>query len=365
MTESGRPLVAMVLPPGEGFSPDAVGAIGLVVRDLARHAQHMRACVVGAPPSGARFPDIEFHPVQFPTWLPLGTNQRYRFAVGALLHRLQPAWVDVHNRVDLAAALARNWPVRLFLHNDPRRMRGARHPVARARLIRRGVTIIAISTYLRDAFMQGVPADLRPPVVVPNGIDLEHLPPPAARERLILFAGRVVADKGADGFVAACARALPALPGWRAALVGADRFRADAPETPFTRALRPAADAAGIAWLGHRDHDDVLALMARAALVVVPSRWPEPFGMVALEAMASGAPLLCSLRGGLSELAHGVAEPVDPDLPDQMAASIIRLANDPAARGQMSMAGRVRAADYGIDRIIARLEQHRPGFRQA
>ena len=59
-------------------------------------------------------------------------------------------------------------------------------------------------------------------------------------------------------------------------MIGADRFAPDSPETGFIRALRPEAEAAGVAMLGYRPHGDVLAAMARAAIVVVPSRWPEP-----------------------------------------------------------------------------------------
>ena len=91
--------------------------------------------------------------------------------------------------------------------------------------------------------MEGV-TDVRAPEILPNSLDLAALPtllPTTEREPTILFAGRLVADKGADIFVAACALALPQLPGWRADMIGADRFRPDSPETPFTRGLRRSA----------------------------------------------------------------------------------------------------------------------------
>ena len=72
--------------------------------------------------------------------------------------------------------------------------------------------------------------------------------------------------------------------------------------------------------LGYRDHPEVLAAMARAAIVVVPSRWAEPFGLVALEALASGAALICSPRGGLPEVAGDAAVYADPDQPTEIAA---------------------------------------------
>ena len=109
----------------------------------------------------------------------------------------------------------------------------------------------------------------RRPVVLPNCIDL----PPGGREpgaNLILFAGRVVSDKGADVFVQACARVLPLLPGWRAEMVGADRFRPCTGDPVRARAA-PLAEAAGVVMRGHQPNAEVLAGMQRAAMVVMPT----------------------------------------------------------------------------------------------
>ena len=57
--------------------------------------------------------------------------------------------------------------------------------------------------------------------------------------------------------------------------------------------------------------------MARAAIVVVPSRWSEPFGLTALEALACGAALLCSPRGGLPEVYGQAAQRIDPTPDDR------------------------------------------------
>jgi UDP-glucose:(glucosyl)LPS alpha-1,2-glucosyltransferase len=242
-----------------------------------------------------------------------------------------------------------------MLNNDPQEMRQARTAAERAALLRRLARVVTSSAYLRDRLLDAVAAPARSPAVLPNCLDLAELPMPVGREKLILFAGRVVADKGPDAFVAACAAALPDLPGWRAEIIGADRFRVDSPETGFIRAVRDAADHAGVAMLGYRDHPAVLAAMARAAIVVVPSRWPEPFGLVALEALASGAALICAPRGGLPEVAGDAALYADPDRPDAIAASIRALAADGQRRARMEAAGRERARLFDAPRIAMQL----------
>ena len=148
-------------------------------------------------------------------------------------------------------------------------------------------------------------------------------------------------------------------------MIGGDRFRPDSPEPDFTRTLRPAAAAAGIAMLGYRPHADVLAAMARAAIVVVPSRWPEPFGLTALEAMAAGAALLVSSRGGLGEFTAGAAMTIDPDDPDNLATAMRAIAGDPARRAALAEAGRTRAREYDVSRGIARLDALRGDILRA
>jgi glycosyltransferase involved in cell wall biosynthesis len=238
-------------------------------------------------------------------------------------------------------------------------MRGAQTPADRTNLLQRLAMITPVSAYLRDRLLEGIanPPSVR---VFPNFVDLDAMPKPRP-EQLILFAGRIVADKGADSFVAACSLALPTLSGWRAEMIGADRFGANSPETPFLRALRPQAAKAGVIMTGWKPHAEVLQAMARAAIVVVPSRWPEPFGLTALEAMACGSALLCSPRGGLSEVMGKAAVPINPDDPRDIAAKLQALAGDDELRAEIAEAGLVQANRFGLPAARARLA----GLREA
>ncbi len=151
-------------------------------------------------------------------------------------------------------------PVSLFLHNDPQTMRGARTPAERAALLRTLACVATVSEFLRARMMEGVAGDPPSAAMLANAIDLSALPP--ARPNATSWCcspAELVAEKGADSFVAACARALPALAGWRAEAIGADRSRVDSPETPFVRALRVSARAAGVRMLGYRPYPAVLA----------------------------------------------------------------------------------------------------------
>ncbi|MGI4941653.1 MAG: glycosyltransferase family 4 protein, partial [Janthinobacterium lividum] len=164
-------------------------------------------------------------------------------------------------------------------------------------------------------------------------------------------------DKGPDLFIAACAKAMPHLPGWRAEMIGADGFSAAAPDSEFIRGLRPAAAAAGVAMHGARPHAEVLRAMSRAAIVVVPSRWQEPFGLTALEAMACGAALVCSGRGGLAEVVGDAGLLTDPEDADGFARALLELAGDAGLRAALSAAGVERARSrFSVADAVARMD---------
>ncbi len=340
----------------------ASGAVGLLAHRMARHPGRFELVVVGVAVD-APFVDVAFRAVR-PGWGLRRASSRYAEAVARVLGGMRPALVEVHNRPDVALILARRLapvPVVLVLHNDPQGMRGAHTPAQRTRLLRGLARVLTVSQYLRGRLLEGVVGGSA--VVAPNCIDLGEMPArPAARDKVILFAGRVVADKGADAFVAACALALPRLPGWRAEMIGADRFGPDSPNTPFLRILRPGAEAAGVVVHGYRLHAEVLAAMTAASIVVVPSRWAEPFGLTALEAMASGAALLCSGRGGLAEVVGDAAVAIDPDDVPGMAERLVGLALDPARVAALGRAGMARARTFDVKLAVEAMDGLRAGI---
>ncbi|HTI01131.1 MAG TPA: glycosyltransferase family 4 protein [Acidisoma sp.] len=366
MAEVERRHVAVVLPPREGFGPQSAGAIALLQARLAdpgsAPAGPFAVTVLGARQDGPVFP-LPYVPV-LDSWWPPGSDARYAAGLRRALLPLRPALIEVHNRPDLARRLAAWFPpqrIALFLHNDPRGMRGAKTAAHRSALSRRLGAVVCVSAFLARCWTEGT-SGLPAPRVLPNCLDLCRLPPalaPEQRAPRIVFAGRLVADKGADSFVAACAEALPLLPGWEAVMIGADRFRPDSPETPFTEALRPRAQAAGVRLLGYQDHESVMVELSRAAIAVLPSRWQEPFGLAALEAMANGAALIATRRGGLAELTEDVSVPIEAEDVAGIAQAIVGLARDPKRRASLSQAGLERARAYDLPAARRQLDQLR------
>jgi glycogen synthase len=116
-------------------------------------------------------------------------------------------------------------------------------------------------------------------------------------------------------------------------------------------ALRRAAHA-GVRFDGHLEQPALAALLRSAAVVAVPSLY-EPFGLVALEAMAAGAPVVASRTGGLRDLVGGAGLLVPPGDAPALRRALARVLEDPALAARLAAAGRARAAATTWDAAAA------------
>jgi UDP-glucose:(glucosyl)LPS alpha-1,2-glucosyltransferase len=366
MSAASPPTIAVVLPPREGFGPRRARGIGLTVRQHALATSGHRTVVFGGRQSGPVFLDVTFRLVK-PRWFVPGPfRARYALALLYPLRILKPVLIEVHADPLIALWLQRAFPtvpVVLVLHDAPDASRLSRTPTRRTLLFNRLTRIVTVSQWLCDLYLEGVAAPARAPVVVPPSVDIASLPQsvngleaagiPLARRRtrLVLFVGRLVPEKGADLFVTACTSALASLPGWRAEVIGAAEHMVKSVETPFVDLLQATAEPASIALMGYRDHPDVMAAMARAAIVVIPGPSLEPSGRVALEAMANGAAVICTPAGALPEIGGDAAIYVDPTQPAELASAIRTLGSDPRRLATLGEAGRARASLFDQPKI--------------
>jgi glycogen(starch) synthase len=212
--------------------------------------------------------------------------------------------------------------------------------------------VLACSFYMREqiADIFGVPEHRVE--VIPNGIDPGDLPEPDAAElarlrlefaqpdeKLVLLIGRLVYEKGFQFALEAMPSLIERVPGTRFLVAGSGTHESELRRQASELGLMEHGNFLG--WIG----DDVLHSLYRIADVcVVPSLY-EPFGLVALEAMASDCPCIVADTGGLREV-----------VPDGGQVGLRFRSRDPEALADV--AGRVLGSDRLRDDLVSEAREH-------
>jgi glycosyltransferase involved in cell wall biosynthesis len=183
------------------------------------------------------------------------------------------------------------------------------------------------------------------------GVERPPRPLPTRRQPgpVVLFLGRVTLQKGPDGVLAAARRVLDAVPDASFVLAGTGDL--------LPRMVEKAAEL-GIAhrlrFPGFVDRERASALYGQADVFVMPSV-SEPFGIVPLEAMDRGVPVIVSRQSGSSELLKN-ALTVDFWDTEALAAKIVSVLRYRALSTELQEAGRDEAQRLGWDWVAARTE---------
>lgn len=150
----------------------------------------------------------------------------------------------------------------------------------------------------------------------PNALDLSLYPFSRERGDYLLFLGRMTSDKGAHHAVAvALETGLP--------LKLAGKCREPAERRYFDRFVKPHLSGQ-IEYLGEVDHDDKVTLLQDARATLFPIEWDEPFGLVMIESMACGTPVLATRCGAVPEVIEDGVNGVIVDSWQEMPAALAR-----------------------------------------
>jgi glycosyltransferase involved in cell wall biosynthesis len=294
--------------------------------------------------------------------------------LAARLDRLQPAVVHGHFWMSGLAAVqaARDLDVAVVqtfhaLGSVKKRMQGAADTSPRSRLedergVARDVDRIVASCTDEVRELMAMGAHFARIDVVPSGVDTSRFRPdgvvaPRTRRPRLLVVGRLVPRKGVDDAIAT----LRSLPDAELVVAGGPDARELAGDAEARR-LQALAEQFGVAgrvrMVGQVPHTDLPALI-RSADVVLCLPWYEPFGIVALEAMACGVPVVGTAVGGLLDTVQDgrTGALLPPRQPEAAARAVAELLADDERRRQFGAAGRLRATKYTWDRVAAMTER--------
>ncbi len=193
------------------------------------------------------------------------------------------------------------------------------------------------------------------PRVVPNGVEVarfaDAIPARAPEGRRLLFVGRLERRKGFAVAVAAFAEMARRERDLHLIVVG------EGPERAAVEQLDPGVRAR-VRMLGRVSDEELPGWYASADLFLAPATGQESFGIVLVEAMAAGVPVVASDVAGYRAVLDGgrAGLLVPPGSPEALAAGASRLLADATLRARLRRGGRRRAADFSWETVCTRIE---------
>jgi phosphatidyl-myo-inositol alpha-mannosyltransferase len=216
---------------------------------------------------------------------------------------------------------------------------------------------IAVSAAARHFIDRFFPGDYK---VIPNGVDVQRFATavPIARWQdgtpNVLFVGRHEPRKGLLDLLKAHRILRKTGTASRLLIVGSGPQEREARRYVATRGLQ------GVEFLGRVTDTEKAQLFRTAHVYASPATGGESFGIVLLEAMAAGTPIVCSDIHGYKGVVRRGREAllVPPREPRELAIAIDRLVRDRALREQMGAAGQARAEEFSWPRVTAKVEDY-------
>ena len=208
--------------------------------------------------------------------------------------RLEPKYdfdiIEIHNRPLIFNYLHNKIKKKfiLYFHNDPISMKGSKSSSERLSLLDKVDKIIFVSKWVQNRFFEKIDKKLidKTEVVYPSIHKEKKL---LTKNKNIVFVGKLNDSKGYDIYKDAILRILDEFKDWKAFSIG-DELR-----------KRPHITHPLHFELGFLKHKEVLKVLNKSEIAVVPSRWEEPFGRTALESSSRACATIISNRGGLPE----------------------------------------------------------------
>lgn len=344
------------------YAWDAPGGVQVHIRQLAHRLERRGHRVIVLAPAGEAPAAPNVVAVGRPVRLPYNGSvapiaPHAARSVRRALEEFQPDVVHAHEPfVPSVAMHATRWagaPVVATFHAYADRSILLQASARLLRRVWRRIDVrIAVSEAAREHVSRAFQGDVR---VIPNGVEVEHFagaePIELPQGRRVLFVNRLDRRKGFVVMIDAFRLVAETHPDALLVVAGDGRERSAVRRLP--RAVRDR-----VVLLGNVPHDLLPPYHAACEVFCAPATGQESFGIVLVEAMAAGLPIVATDIPGYREVVRGGEDGllVPPEDPGAVAAALRRLLDDPELSARLARSARSRADAYSWDAVTRRVE---------
>ena len=213
--------------------------------------------------------------------------------------------IEIHNRPYLVDKITKGnkFPISCFFHNNPLSMKGSKSIKDRENILNKCAAVFCVSEFIKSKFLEDIKENFEKVHVLHNGVErkLTRFP---KKKKEVLFVGRLVPEKGVHFYVEAVKDIAHKYPEWSFGLIGSFKLGDNKNRSFYSDTIIKKIKSVGpqAQFYGFQDQKFVEEKMKSASIVIIPSVWEEPFGLVAAEAMSNGACIIASKVGGIPEI---------------------------------------------------------------
>ena len=324
-------IIDIILPHKEDFSNAKASAVSLTIKNSAEFSKFKSKINVFGQKTDQPFKDLKFTGFKTNKILHLGNNRSIfiNYLKKNNFNSKDKRIIEMHNRpyvFNYAIKKLKYTPITLHFHNDPRNMKGSKSIAERIRIANHASAVYFVSEYIKNCFLDGIEKKFTNLYVIPNGIQRTLTRKPK-KDKLVVFVGRLVKEKGCHLYVKSIKKIVQKKPEWSFKIIGTPKAGQSRIESTYARNLINDFENLGnnTEYLGFITNSKVKEILEKTSILIVPSIWQEPFALTALEGMCNGVAVIASKVGGMGEMLEDIGLLIDDIDENKLEKSIKKL----------------------------------------
>ena len=299
--------INILLPYKEKFDENKASSVSITVRNNLIYSKYLNQIRIFGQSVETPFFKDNFVGLKYSI---LSFKSKNKFLAHEMLKKISKdldknQLIEIHNRPYLVEEISRinKFPVSLFFHNDPQTMKGSKSIEERQNILDKCVAVFCVSEFIKKKFLEGINKNFQKVHVLYNGVErkLKSFP---LKKKEVLFVGRLVPEKGVHLYVDVIQNIANKFKNWNFHLIGSFRLGDDKNKGSLVSEVITKFKKIGnqTQFHGFKNQDFVQEKMKSASIIIIPSIWEEPYGLVAAEAMSNGIAIIASDIGGIPEV---------------------------------------------------------------